>query len=241
MQIAGMLKQLAIPFVLVELDQRRIERAKAASFPIVYGDGSQEVVQDALRIQRASLLVVTTPSIVVARSIISNARKINSGIRVIAQMSNPDYFSVFKELQVTDLVNSELEAGLEMIRQVLLFLRIPAPEIQHRTENLRNQLLTQSTTSAVEYRTLGQMRAAEQQFDLQWVEIENDNPLINQSIAEAEIRKITGVSVVGIIRNNTLETNPDPSFRFREHDLVAIIGSAQDLHKFHCFINPLLE
>jgi hypothetical protein len=31
------------------------------------------------------------------------------------------------------------------------------------------------------------MRAAEQQVDLQWVDIESDNPLINQSIAEAGI------------------------------------------------------
>ena len=54
-QIAEMLQQLAIPFVLVELDQMRIERAKAAGYPIVYGDGSQEVVQEALFIDRALL------------------------------------------------------------------------------------------------------------------------------------------------------------------------------------------
>jgi CPA2 family monovalent cation:H+ antiporter-2 len=91
------------------------------------------------------------------------------------------------------------------------------------------------------YKTLGQMRAAEQQFDLQWVELEQDNPLINVSIAEAEIRKTTGVSVVGIIRDETLQTNPDPSFRFRQHDLVAIIGSAQARQRFSCFLNPLSE
>ncbi len=241
MQIAEMLQQLAIPFVLVELDQMRIERAKAAGFPIVYGDGSHEVVQEALRIERAALLVVTIPGIVVARSIISHARKINSGIRVVARMSDPDFFDVFNELQVTDLVYPEFEAGLEMIRQVLLYLRIPVPEIQHHTENLRHQLLSQAATPAEGYRTLGQMRAAEQQFDLQWVEIDTDNPLIEKSIAEAEIRKITGVSIVGIIRNGTLQTNPEPSFRFRQHDLVAIIGSIQARHKFHCFINPLSE
>ncbi len=241
MQIAEMLQQLAIPFVLVELDQMRIERAKAAGFPIVYGDGSQEVVQEALKIARASLLVVTIPGIVVARSIISHARKVNSGIRVVARMADPDFFEVFKELQVTDLVYPEFEAGLEMIRQVLLYLRIPVPEIQHHTENLRHQLLTQAATPADGYRTLGQLRAAEQQFDLQWVEIETDNPLIDQSIAEAEIRKTTGVSVVGIIRSAALETNPDPSFRFQQHDLVAIIGSAQARQQFHCFINPLSE
>ena len=239
MQIAEMLQQLAIPFVLVELDQMRIERAKAAGFPIVYGDGSQEVVQEALRIRLATLLVVTIPGIVVARSIISHARKVNRDVRVVARMSDPDFFSVFKELEVTDLVYPEFEAGLEMIRQVLLYLRIPVPEIQHHTENLRHQLLAEVATSADGYRTLGQMRAAEQQFDLQWVEIETDNPLIDMTIAEAEIRKATGVSVVGIIRSGSLETNPDPSFRFRQQDLVAIIGSTQARHTFHCFINPL--
>jgi CPA2 family monovalent cation:H+ antiporter-2 len=240
-QIAGVLQQLAIPFVLVEIDQLRIEAAKAAGYPIVYGDGSQEIVQEALRIERAALLVITIPNIVVARSIISHAQKVRSGIRVIARISDPEFFYVFKELAVVDLVYPEFEAGLEMTRQVLLYLRIPVPEIQQYTENLRHQLLSSATTSTDGYKTLGQMRAADQQFDLQWVELDAENPLLNVSIAEAEIRKTTGVSVVGIIRNGVLQTNPDPSFRFQQDDLVAIIGSSQSRRQFHCFINPLSE
>jgi monovalent cation:H+ antiporter-2, CPA2 family len=240
-QIAEVLQQLAIPFVLVELDQMRIERAKAAHFPIVYGDGSQEIVQEALLIQRASLLVVTMSGIVVARSIISHAKKVNRDIRVVARISDPDFFNVFKELEVTDLVYPEFEAGLEMIRQVLLYLRIPVPEIQHHTENLRHRLLASAATPENGYRTLGQMRTAEQQFDLQWVELEKESPLIGVTIAQAEIRKTTGVSVVGIIRGDDLATNPEPTFRFQQKDLVAIIGSAQARHKFHCFLNPLSD
>ncbi len=240
-QIAGVLQQLAIPFVLVEIDQLRIEAAKAAGYPIVYGDGSQEIVQEALRIERAALLVITIPNIVVARSIISHAQKVRSGIRVVARISDPEFFNVFKELAVVDLVYPEFEAGLEMTRQVLLYLRIPVPEIQQYTENLRHQLLSTATMSTDGYKTLGQMRAADQQFDLQWVELDAENPLLNVSIAEAEIRKTTGVSIVGIIRNGVLQTNPDPSFRFQQDDLVAIIGSAQSRRKFHCLINPLSE
>lgn len=238
-QIAGVLHELGIPFVLVELDQLRIERAKAAGYPIVYGDGSQEVVQEALMIKQASLLVVTIPGIVVARSIISHAKKTNESIRVVARISDPEFFNVFKELDVVDLIHPEFEAGLEMTRQVLLHLRIPVPEIQLHTEHLRSQLVSNAATSGEDYKALGQMRAAEQQFDLQWVKLEQENPLINTSIAEAEIRKKTGISVVGIIRNNSLEPNPEPSFRFRQHDLVAIIGSAEARRKFHCYIDPL--
>lgn len=236
-QIAGVLHRFAIPFVLVDIDHLRIERAKAAGYPIVYGDGGQEVVQEALLIQRASLLVVTIPGIVVARSIISHAKKVNSGIRVVARISDPAFFRVFRELKVVDLVYPEFEAGLEMIRQVLLYLRIPVPEIQLHTENLRHQLLSNTAAPEEGYKTLGQMRAAEQQFDLQWVELEPDNPLIDASIAEAELRKTTGISVVGILREEKLETNPEPSFRFRQHDLVAIIGSAEARQNFHCFLS----
>ncbi len=240
-QIAEVLHRLAIPFVLVELDQLRIEKAKEAGYPIVYGDGSQEIVQEALEIQHASLLVVTIPGIVVARSIISHAKKVNSEIRVVARISDPAFFDVFRELNVVDLIHPEFEAGLEMTRQVLLHLRIPVPEIQHQTENLRQHLVSSATTNGDGYKTLGQMRAAEQQFDLQWVELEASNPLTDKSIAEAEIRKNTGISIVGIIRQGQLTTNPEPSFRFRQHDLVAIIGSAEARQRFHCFLNPLSE
>jgi CPA2 family monovalent cation:H+ antiporter-2 len=240
-QIALVLQRLAIPFVVVEIDQLRIEKAKEANFPIVYGDGSHEVVLEALLIQRASLLVVTIPGIVVARSIISHAKKLNSEIRVVARISEPEFFNVFRGLGVVDLVYPEFEAGLEMTRQVLLYLRIPVPEIQLHTENLRHQLLDNATVSEDGYKTLSQLRTAEQQFDLQWVELQNDNLLVDVSIAEGELRKNTGISVVGIIRDGKLETNPDPSFRFREQDLVAIIGSAQARHRFHCFLNPLAD
>lgn len=240
-QIAEVLHRLAIPFVLVELDQLRIEKAKEAGYPIVYGDGSQEIVQEALEIDHASLLVVTIPGIVVAHSIINHAKKVNSKIRVVARISDPAFFDVFKELGVVDLIHPEFEAGLEMTRQVLLHLRIPVPEIQLQTENLRQHLVASATVNEEGYKTLGQMRSAEQQFDLQWVEIETNNPLTDQTIAEVGIRKKTGISVVGIIREGKLTTNPEPTFRFRQHDLVAIIGSAEARQRFHCFLNPLSE
>jgi len=237
-QIATVLHRLGISFVLVEIDQQRIELAKDAGFPIVYGDGSQEVVQEALLMHTASLLIITIPGIVAARSIITHAQRVNSDIKVIARIADPEFFAVFKELQVRDLVYPEYEAGFEMVRQVLLYLRVPIPEIQRHTENMRQNLLAQEVDLSDGYKTLGQLRAAEQQFDLQWIQFGPENPLLDITIAEAEIRKTTGVSIVGIIRDNQLRTNPDAQFLFRLNDMVAIIGSAKDRHRFHCFINP---
>ena len=225
-QIATTLHRLAIPFVIIELDQRRVELAQQAGFAVVYGDASHEIVLEAASVATASMLVVTLPGIVESRTIIAGAQKGNGAIAVVARLSDPDFFHLFSELQVTDLVYPELEAGLEMTRQVLLGLRIPATEVQRQTESLRQEYFSAGMSQSKPYRTLSQFRSAEHQFDLQWVSISDASPLVDQTIGQAEIRKSTGVSVVGVLRDDQLEPNPGPDFRFRARDLVAVIGSA---------------
>ena len=232
MQVASVLARLTTSFVIVEIDQHRVDQARAAGYPVVYGDGSHEVVQEALAMADASLLVITTPGIVVARAIIQNARKVNNRIRVVSRIADPAFFEIFKELGVTDLVYPEFETGLEITRQALLHLRISAPEIQRQTEAMRQQLLAPQLAESAEYRTLGQMRAAEQHFDLQWVRLEANNILLGKSIGESEIRKRTGASVVGIIRDGELVANPEVGFCFKQNDMVAIIGSDKARESF---------
>jgi monovalent cation:H+ antiporter-2, CPA2 family len=55
----------------------------------------------------------------------------------------------------------------------------------------------------------------------------SDSNLFDRSIGEVEIRKKTGASVVGVLRDDQLEPNPGPQFRFQDKDLVAIIGSSE--------------
>ncbi len=240
-QISRVLKNLGLSFVVVELDQHRMEDAQIAGVPCVYGDAGQETVLEALAIERANLLVVTMPGIVVAQSIVIHARKMHPELKVIARISDPDFFKVFKELDVKNIVYPEFEAGLEMTRQVLLFHRLPIPEIQDQTERLRQEFLAKEIASDTNYKTLGQMRAAEQQFDLQWVELMKDNPLVGMTLMESDIRNLTGVSVVGVIAKGELVVNPPASFRMNENDLIAIIGSVEARQKLHCYLNPLSD
>lgn len=235
LQIATTLDRLSLPFVLVELDQRRIEQAKEVGFAVIYGDASQEIVLEAAAVSKAGLLVVTIPGIVVSQTVVTHAQGLNPQIAVVARLSDPDFFAVFNELQVTNLVYPELEAGLEMARQVLLALNVPVTEIQRQTETLRREYFISSMSQSKPYQILSQFRSAEQQFDLEWVSLNQQCQLRDRSIGEAEIRQKTGVSVVGVLREDKLEPNPGPQFRLKEKDLVAIIGSGEARKTFHRF------
>jgi CPA2 family monovalent cation:H+ antiporter-2 len=224
--------------VIIELDHRLVEACRSAGLPVIYGDASQELVLEAAAIERARLLVVTTPGMVAARATVVAARRRNSGLAVVARTSDPGFLPVFRELGVSEVVLPELEAGLEMTREALLHLRVPVPEIQRHTELLRTELLAPVLGARRGYRTLTQLRAAEQQFELQWVLLEAASPLAGRSIGEAAVRQTTGTSVVGLIREGELTTNPDPGFRFAVNDLVAIIGTDEARQAFQNLAIP---
>lgn len=232
-QIASTLNRLGMAFVLIELDQRRVELAQKAGYAVVFGDASHAIVLEAAAVATASLLVVTIPGLVESRAVVLHAQQLHSSMPTIARLSDPDCAAVFADLQVTNLIYPELEASLEMTRQVLLELGVPVTEIQRQTETMRQAFFSSSISQTHPYRTLTQFRSAEEQFDLQWVRISSTSLLLEHSIGEAEIRKKTGVSVVGILRDEQLEANPAPQFRFREKDLVAIIGSREARAAFH--------
>ena len=240
-QIAHVFQRLGLPLVMVELDHRRVEHAQAEGMPIVYGDASHDVVLEAAEIATARLLVVTSPDVVTARAVITRARRTNAKLNVVARASDSSFLPVFKELGVNSVVLPELEASLEMTRKSLLYFPIPVTEIQRQTESLRQDLFAPFFTDGRGYKTLTQLRSADQHFDLQWVLLVEGGPVVGGSIGGLEVRKNTGASVVGIIRDDQLVTNPDAQFQFRANDLVAIIGTDDARQSFQAMAVPVTE
>ncbi|MGI6655391.1 MAG: cation:proton antiporter [Desulfobulbus sp.] len=237
-QIATALHRVGIPFVTIELDQRRVDLAHKAGDAVIYGDAGHEVVQEAAAMAKANLLVVTVPGVVESHTIITHARQLNPQIEIVARVSDPDFFPLFHDDNVTSLVYPELEAGLEMIRQILLHLDIPVTEIHRQTEHLRQEYFTTGPTGDHSYQTLSQFRTAEQQFDLEWVRVTEASILAGRTIGEAEIRKKTGASLVGVLRDGQLHSNPGAQFRLAAGDLVAIIGSSEARAAFQTLCFP---
>jgi len=231
-QVANTLKGLNMPFVIIELDQRRFEAAKEAGMAVVYGDAGQEIVLEAAGIKDARLLILTLPAIAEAKAVITHSRRLNSRLRIIARTPGPDSFEILRGLGVSQIVLPEFEAGLELTRQCLLCLDIPPTKVHQCTDTCRQEIYADLTGEKEDYKVLSQLRDAEQQFDLQWVRLGEESPIVKKSIGQSEIRKRTGASVVGVVREKQLTPNPDPDFVLQPDDLVAFIGNDESRKAF---------
>jgi len=68
---------------------------------------------------------------------------------------------------------------------------------------------------------------------MEWVKVGEASPLVNRTIAESQIRKRTGASIVAIIRGQDMLVNPDPAdTKILSRDVLVVAGTRQQLKNF---------
>jgi CPA2 family monovalent cation:H+ antiporter-2 len=137
--VANVLKSLQVTFVVIELDSRQVNRLKEAGMPLVYGDASQPIVLNAAGIEHAKLLIITTPSAIVTKTIVEKSRPLNPQLKVVARAENIEQIQILHKLGVNEVIQPELEAGLEVTRQTLLSLNIAPADIKRFTDQVRQK------------------------------------------------------------------------------------------------------
>jgi CPA2 family monovalent cation:H+ antiporter-2 len=206
--------------------------------PIIYGDASQRVVLEAAQIEHARLVLVTVPTIIITQAAVAEIRRLNPTVHIVARAEGLEHLRSLHALGVHEIVQPEFEAGLEMTRQTLLHLDIPATEIQRFTSAVRDELYAPLYEMHSDYKVLTQLRGAARLLDLAWVTVPEGSPLAGQSLRELDIRRTMGVSVVGVLREGKLNANPPGSFRFTAGDAAAVIGDNERIATFQQLAQP---
>jgi CPA2 family monovalent cation:H+ antiporter-2 len=142
---------------------------------------------------------------------------------------------------VYEVVQPEFEAGLEITRQALLHLSIPATEIQKFTDTIRHELYAPLYQTYTEYQTITQLKSASRLLELSWVHLGDDCPLPGQSVRALNIRRTTGATIVGIMRHGQLQPNPPPEYVFTPGDWLAVLGNPEQLAAFQVLAAPSLQ
>jgi TrkA domain protein len=70
------------------------------------------------------------------------------------------------------------------------------------------------------------------EFAVDWVTLPDDSAAVGRSIADLQIRRRSGMSVVAIVRGHQTITAPHPDELFQAGDRVVVVGRHQDMRSF---------
>jgi CPA2 family monovalent cation:H+ antiporter-2 len=231
--IADALTQLSLPFVLVEFDDRRVQQARVAGRPVIYGDASQTVVLEAAGIDRARAMLVTVPAFDDVRNIVRAAHQVRPDLAIIARADGPEAVRALYEIGIQEVTSPEFEAAIEMTRQALIHFNVPAHDVLRVASAIRRERYDQE--NGVEesgLAVMSQIGEIARQLDFTWVGVPPDSPFDGKTLAELRIRATIGASVVGVIRTGSLVANPHGESHLERGDLVAVLGTREQISAF---------
>jgi CPA2 family monovalent cation:H+ antiporter-2 len=133
------------------------------------------------------------------------------------------------ELGAQDVIHPELEGGLEIVRHTLLQLGFPLQEIYRYTDAVRHDHDNLQINTEEEHRLLQDLLDAASSIKIEWFRLSEGNPLVGQTLADANLRAKTGASVVAILRRRQLIPNPKSMTIFEAGDRVGFIGDKQEM------------
>ncbi len=240
-QVAVVLQRLELAFVIIELDHYRVEEAKADRFPIIYGDASQEIVLEAAHVQKARLVLITTPGMIVTETIVKHVKHLNPTVHIVARAENIEHVQTLHKQGVYEVVQPELEASLEITRQALVHLQIPAMEINHFTDAIRHELYAPLYHLHDDHRLVTKLQNFARLLEFSWFQLPSNSPLVGSTLQSLRIRNQTGVAVVGVIHEDQLFANPTLDYEFHAGDFVAVMGNAEQLAAFQAFAASALS
>ncbi len=73
--------------------------------------------------------------------------------------------------------------------------------------------------------SLGRLQQQVEGLAIDWLLVPPGSPFVGRTIADAEVRTRTGVSIVAVIRGTDAFPAPAPAFRFEAGDTAVVVGT----------------
>jgi CPA2 family monovalent cation:H+ antiporter-2 len=148
-ELGRALGKIGIPFAAIDLNAPKIRNLRAKGVLALFGDASQPTLLERAGVEHAKVIAITYPDFVTAQSAIQVARTLNPAIRVIARATASGEIGPLDATGADEIVQPEFEAGMEFVRQTLVWCALPDDTLSSTVAERRSAFYeTDSPTGA---------------------------------------------------------------------------------------------
>ncbi len=215
-----------LPVVVIDQSESRIQQLREAGVPYVYGNCVSLHVLETAVVSNALVLAIALPDPMSTRLCIKRALELCPELNVVVRATNDKSIEVLYQLGAREVVQPEFEASLEMATYILTDVGLSPDVVQREMQQIRNRhyldLRPEQSATEVSHDLL----QATQDMNSRWYLLPSNSPLIGMTLEEADMRYLTGVSLMAIRRAAGEEIDyPDASTELSEGDRLLVVGS----------------
>jgi CPA2 family monovalent cation:H+ antiporter-2 len=229
--LARAAKTGGIPYVIIEMNPETVRRERQSDEPIFYGDATQEEILKHANIQEARIIVVVINDPAAVRRITSLAHRLNPRIHIIVRTRYVNELQPLFELGANDVVPEEFETSVEIFTLVLRKYLVAKGEIERFVTQVRADGYLVLRGISREPDSLSDGLGHLHDFEISTFRLSQQAPMTGKSLAQVELRKKYGVTVLAIRRYSQMLPNPEPDMQLLPDDLLIVMGTPDNLSK----------
>ncbi len=227
--LARAAKAGGIPYLIIEMNPETVRQERARGEPIYFGDATQEEILHFANIGAARVVVVAINDPAATRRITHAARHLNSAAHIIVRTRYLQEVQPLYELGANEVVPEEFETSVEIFTLVLKRYLIAREEIERFISEVRanGYLLFRGLSKGFE--TFADLKHYLHDIEITAVRLDAGAPLAGKSLAQMELRKKFGVTVLAIRRDSRMLANPEPDLELEAQDLLIVMGTPKNV------------
>ena len=226
--VARALRDLGIPYLVLELNGATVQHAKGEGEHIMYGDATSPDSLEAAHVDRALAIVSLLSDPDATRRMVRTVRQHVPSIPIIARSR---YRLEAERLQVegaTVAVAEELEASLEVLAQLLARLDVAGNVIEPLLDIFRRESVTLRPMKAPRASPEGLPQVL-QDLPVSTHRVGGDDWAARKSMTEINLRARTGATVLAIHRAGAYVTPVPPDEKVVPGDVLYLVGDESDI------------
>ncbi len=236
--LGRVLKEVGIPYRVLEMDPDLVHSAKAEGEPIFFGDGTRPEVLQQVGIEKSRVLVIAISDPAATARLVSQARRLRADLYLIVRTRYVAEIDHLYRLGANQVIPEEFETSVEIFARVLQEYHIPRNVISIQVDLIRKE----------HYGTLRGIRLQGKELDAlsQFLvgtttdifSILEKSPAVGKSLGEMDLAVRSGVSVIAVVREGKSYTHVGDSFKLAPGDMLILLGGHKALDDAGRILNP---
>jgi monovalent cation:H+ antiporter-2, CPA2 family len=222
------LRQLAIPYVILDLNGATVRAARREGESIFFADATNE---DALRgagVGRARAIVGVLSDPYASVRAVTAVRTLNRDVPIVVRTRYTAEADTMTELGATVAVAEELEASLEVLAQVFARLDVPGNVIEVLVDGFRRES-SGMRQSRAPMQPLESLPSAISETPVASHQLGDGEWAVGRTLADVNLRAETGALVIAVRKNGRHITSPPADLELSAGDVLYLMGDESDI------------
>ncbi|MBE9129371.1 MULTISPECIES: cation:proton antiporter [unclassified Coleofasciculus] len=222
------------PSVVIEQSEGVVAQLRDANLPYVYGNAASLHVLEKAGVERAKSMVIALSDAMSTRLCLKRSLELNPNLDIVVRANKDRDIELLYQLGAREVVQPEFEASLELAAHLLAGVGLPDWLIQREMEQIRSSHYMDLRPEQSQSEVARDLRTATELMNSKWYSLPENSPLTGMTLEQANIRRLTGVSLVAIRRSEGEEIDyPDAKAMLQEGDRLLAVGEPDELAAFN--------